>query len=302
MVKTPKNDVNACEDFLDIVTSGLIVASALATLKLKSTDDTPGEEVLPKAEDLWAQPDNERRNWLNQLCRRVYDRFVSFNYNNNDSSLKVSYASDGVCAYSVQLLRLGCFYMEYSDAIREGDGRRVLRCWRYMLPMFLAAGNRNYACEAANLLLQHLYTVSPRLSAQLLWSRFVNVHGLPGKNIAADLHMEHLNRIAKEAIRFQGANKTDKAIARVGRAIGTLSTVLDNFDVHNQVPSTSSRQAKPDAQKDIKVVVNELVKCRSFDVEKGRKYNRFPKPKNVLNDKDREEILTWIVTKLPHSF
>ena len=167
--------------------------------------------------------------------------------------------------------------------------------------MFLAAGKTNYACEAANLLLQHFYTVSPRLSAQLLWSCFVNVHGLPGKNIAADLHMEHLNRIAKEAIRFQGANRTEKVIARVGQSIGTLFTVLDNFDTHNQVPTRSSRQAKPDAQKDIKVIVDELIKCRSFEVEKGRKHSRFPNPKSVLNDKDREDVLTWIITKLPCS-
>ena len=301
MVKSPKNDVNACEDFIHIVTSGLIVASALTTLKLKSVDDTPGEDVLPKAEDLWAQSDGERRDCLNQLCRLVYDRFISFSYNVN-SSLRVPYTNDGVCTYSIQLLRLGCFYMEFSDSIREGDGRRVLRCWKYMLPMFLAAGNTNYACEAANLLLQHFYTVSPRLSAQLLWSRFVNVHGLPGRNIAADLHMEHLNRIAKEAIRFQGSNRTEKAIERVGRSIGTLFTVLDNFDMHNQVPTTFSRQVKPDAQKDIKVIVDELVKCRSFEVEKGRKHSRFPNPKNVLNDKNREEVIAWIVTKLPRSF
>ena len=192
--------------------------------------------------------------------------------------------------------------MEFSDAIREGDGIRVLRCWKYMLPMFYTAGNRNYASEAANLLVQHFYTVSPRLSKQLLWSSFVNIHGLPGKNIPADLHMEHLNRIAKEAIRFQGANKTEKAIERIGRAIDTLFSVVDNFDTHNRVPATSSRHLRPDAQEDIKVVVDELVKCRSFEVVKGRKYKQFPNPKNVLNGKDRNEILTWLATKLPHSF
>ena len=40
----------------------------------------------------------------------------------------------------------------------EGDGDWVLRCWRYMIPMFAASGNYKYACEAANLVLQHSYT------------------------------------------------------------------------------------------------------------------------------------------------
>ncbi len=29
--------------------------------------------------------------------------------------------------------------MEFKDAIREGDGERVLRCWKYMIPIFSAS-------------------------------------------------------------------------------------------------------------------------------------------------------------------
>ena len=244
-IERPKNDVNACEDFFETITSGLIVASGLTTLELKSTDDTPGTEVLPEAGSLWILPDTERRECLMRLCRQIYDKFICFQYNNHDKSPQLVDPKDGVCQYSVQLLRLGCFYLEYSDAIREGDGGRVLRCWKYLLPIFSAAGNRNYACEAANLLVQHSYALSPRLSAQLIWSRFINVHGRPGKNIAGDLHMEHLNKIVKEAIRFQGANKTTKAIVRIGRTIGTLSPVIDQFDTLNEVTSTFSIHSNP---------------------------------------------------------
>ena len=302
MVKTPKDNVNACEDFVETVTSGLIISSALETLKLKSVDDTPSDDVLPNAHSLWTKPETERCQCLKTLCNRVYDKFVSFTYNSLNKSSKVTYENDGVCAYAVELLRLGCFYFEFADAIREGDGGRVLRCWKYMLPMFLASGNKNYACEAANFLVQQSYTLSPRLSAQLLWSRFINVHGRPGKNIAGDLHMEHLNRIAKEAIRFQGANKTEKAIERIGRAIGTLSPILENFDANNDVSTTSSQQRKPDAQKDIQIVVSELVNCNVFKVVPGRKYKPFPHPKDVLHAKDKKEILAWLVNKLPSSF
>ncbi len=48
MVKSPKNDVNdvnACEDFIEIVTAGHIVA---AVLRLKSKDDTPTDDKLLK--------------------------------------------------------------------------------------------------------------------------------------------------------------------------------------------------------------------------------------------------------------
>ena len=146
---------------------------------------------------------------------------------------------------------MGCFYMEFVDAIREGDGGRVLRCWKYMAVMFSNSGNRNYACEAANLLIQYYYILSPRQASQLLWSRFVNTHGRPGRNIPVDLHMEHLNKVAKGAIGQLGSNKSTKAIERIGRAMGTLSPVLENFDCINNVVHTSSRQRKQKAQKDV---------------------------------------------------
>ena len=46
------------------------------------------------------------------------------------------------------------------------------------------------------------------MSMQLKWSRTINVHGRAGKNIPADLHMEHLNRVCNGAISGLGAKRT----------------------------------------------------------------------------------------------
>lgn len=76
MVKSPKENVNACEDFMETITSGLIVSSALETLQLKSIDDSPSDDVLPNAHDLWTKPETERRQCLKSVCNWVYDKFV----------------------------------------------------------------------------------------------------------------------------------------------------------------------------------------------------------------------------------
>ena len=88
--------------------------------------------------------------------------------------------------------------------------------------MFFSSG-RNYALESLKFLLQHDLTLSPRQSDELLWSRFIYFHGLPGHNIPNDLHMEHLNRLIKTSLKGLGANKTPKAIFTAGRylVIGT---------------------------------------------------------------------------------
>jgi len=84
-----------------------------------------------------------------------------------------------------------------------------------------------YSREAVHFLYQHQYALSPRLSNQLIRGQFVNVRGLPGRNIPLDLNMEHLNQIAKDAMRNLGSNKTRvSSIARVGRCMGTLAPLL----------------------------------------------------------------------------
>ena len=55
---------------------------------------------------------------LMDMCGKVYDTFVCFEFN-------IPETSDNVYEYSLQLLLLGCFYFEFADAIREGDGGRI---------------------------------------------------------------------------------------------------------------------------------------------------------------------------------
>ena len=65
---------------------------------------------------------------------------------------------------------------EFCDAIREGDGERVLRCWRYLLPVFKSSGRKNYSIEVLNMLCQFQYELTPRHAQELIWSRFVSTH------------------------------------------------------------------------------------------------------------------------------
>ena len=84
-------------------------------------------------------------------------------------------------------------------------------------------------------MLHQEHTLPPRLLNQLIYSRFVNTHGMPGRNNAGDLYMEHLNHIAKDAIGLLGANKTEKTIDRVGRVIGTIAPMLQTFDMEHHI-------------------------------------------------------------------
>ena len=173
------------------------------------------------------------------------------------------------------------FTCVFPDAIKEGDGGRILHCWKYLLPLFWNSGRKNYAIEALNLLCQHNFTLSPHHRQQLLSARCINVHGIRGRNIPSDLHMEHLNRTIKTAMKGLGSNKTDQAICRIGRALGTLAPVLDQFDMDNNVPATTGGHKRSNSQKDVYVIVEELRKAKVFAHIPSRKHN-IPTPTKCI--------------------
>jgi len=71
--------------------------------------------------------------------------------------------ADKVLAYAREMMSLGLLLAEFKDAVKEGDGPRVIRCWRFLLPIFRAARRNNYAIQAFTLLAKRYALLSPRL-------------------------------------------------------------------------------------------------------------------------------------------
>ena len=266
----------------------------MTLLKMDSMQDTPSAEaLLEDPASIWAKTDSDRKKLLTTICSRVFDKYVTFQYHSYDQDSK-----DRVLCYSNQLLSVGLFYLEYSDAIKEGDGNRILRCWRYLLPMFLGSKRTKYSTEAFTLLFQHDFLFSPRLAKSLIWNRFVNAQGVSGANISMDLHMEHLNRVAKGCIKSLQAGRNPNTIQRIGKAIGTVAPVISNFESANSIKLPSGKHKRVNCDKDTSLTVNELLLNKVFIEEEGRKHNSFPNPKNILHRKEPQEVNTWIKEKI----
>ena len=199
--------------------------------------------------------------------------------------------------YAKEVLSLGLMYMEFQDAIREGDGQRVLRCWKYMLLLCKASNRRNYALEGLNLLFQYYNYLSPR-AEQLLYSRFINVHGLPGRNISCDLHMEHLNRVVKTCIQHLGPNKLESAIVRSSRCSHALLLIGDNFDETSGISSHSGGHKAIDDSKDLHRILLVLTDNSVFTEASGRAHPSFHNIKcnGLLKCIDLRSLLKWMHT------
>ena len=247
----PFSNFDAHGDFFNLVITAHVLSAAMEFLGMTCLDDDPCEEIIPT--DIWMNDAAEMKVVLDSVCESIVSQNTSITV---IFDKKHSSGNDKVHAYACEVLTLGLFYTEYCDAIREGDGLRLLRCWRYMLLLFKAAKRKNYAIEAFSFLAQYQFVLSPRPSQQLLWSRFINTHGVRGRNIPCDLFMEHLNRALKSLVAL-GANKTEKAIVRVGKCIGTVIDVLNNFDSDNDVQSDSGWRSPAPSKKDLETVLKE---------------------------------------------
>ena len=145
--KRPKKDVNACEDFFVLVVTTHVLAAAMKLLQMDSLEAVLSSSLVPS--DLWLQT-SERQSGLRSVCRAVVDKFINFSFLLSPG--KAIKQTDKVFTYACQTLSVGMFYTEFRDAIREGDGNRILRCWRYLLPLFKASSRKNYSLKTLYLL------------------------------------------------------------------------------------------------------------------------------------------------------
>ena len=232
---------------------------------------------------------------LEDLILRMLKEFVNIGtFPQSDTA-----EDDGVLAYAKEVLSLALLWAEFEDAIREGDGLRVIRCWKFFLPIFKVTNHKNYAIGALNLLIQYKYLLSPRQREQLVWSRFINTRGRAGENKSCDIHMEHLNRIVKAAIGELSSNVSPKSVSRIGRCAGVLMKVCNQFDSVSSVIQRSGKHGGASSAKDVSKIVEELQKEKVFEHIPGRVHASFPNVKKNLGSKlNMDKFKTWFNTQL----
>ena len=147
------------------------------------------------------------------------------------------------------------------------------------------------------MLMQLTYLFSPRMVQQLKWTRTVNVHGREGKNISADLHMEHKNRECKTIISGMGPNVTEQSIQRVARALKPLSSTILAFDHRNKVPSESDSHTRKSSSADMNKLVKQLFEDSKVFIKspKQQTHKNFPHfSPRVMLKLDATKVIQWM--------
>ena len=188
VTKEPKKDADACIDLIYIVAKGHFLACACDILGVASLDqpiDLPAGILNGSRAEQLAHISNIAEQVVDR-CSLVDAAFIgntsedspstppSSCGSDSSSSAGLRYStstgtltstaeqsnSDGVYNYARVLCHYASLIMDYRDAWAEGDGERVIRCWKLFLPYFKASGRTKYSLEALRLQMQANITQS----------------------------------------------------------------------------------------------------------------------------------------------
>ena len=112
-----------------------------------------------------------------------------------------SLEDDDMLSYQRALLDYGLLILNFFDGISEGDGERVIRCWKFFLMYLKHQGANKYLLEALYLMFQTNAMLSPQAAHRLIWNRFIKNKPGIGGNIPLDLQLEFYNKLVKDAIK-----------------------------------------------------------------------------------------------------
>jgi len=261
--------MKAAEDFLNLVLEGHVIVAA-------NTISNDGQ--VPCVQDMAA---------------KILKSFIKLRMDEDTGEV-----SDGVYLYACDLMTLGFLWMGFHDAIREGDGERVMTYWKFFLVFFRMLGRKNYCIEAVNIQLLHKHHLSQRQSAQLVWSRFVNTHGRQGKNIPCDLHIEHLNKRLKGMLRNLGSNVKESTIVHAAKSIGIVHHICQLFEEETSHHKQAKKYGVPSSSQDLLKLTTELAALNIFNEQSGRSHDSIYIKKYLITKFNKTKYLEWVINHI----
>lgn len=202
--------------------------------------------------------------------------------------------------YEHTVARLGFSFilLDILDAVKEGDGERLMRLYTVALLFFKAYGHTSYAYSTFLLTVQMNATLSPQVAHSLKWNRFWNTRGGKGRNIPLDLHLEHLNGFLKSFLKGLGPNLNETSAARISRSIGVMKQMMAHTDMELGISGQTGAHHM-DMTRDILTLVDTLQEAELFKQQPGRVYAAFPGfQNNLLAKLDHKALWNWMMLKL----
>ena len=209
---------------------------------------------------------------------------------------KESKPGDDVYNYNCALMTDCFLFFNFLDAIKEGDGVRIMRQYKYIMLYCKADGSHStkYALEYLYQFFLVHALLSERDSARFVWNRSVNNSGKKGTNIPLDEDTEHSNNFLKQGIRNLGQMSLrmlfrDYPMQKVQQHQKT------NLDDSIKRLLRSGKYSTGSLERDLNELVKRAVEFNIFTELEGRTYKQVSSfRRDRLADMDASSLHKWI--------
>ena len=284
-----------CEQFFMSVGHCYLIEALLKFFNMQDIKESPKEN-----DPLLSNDSSDEEKKVHVLA--VLDTFVQqFLHptdadNSSDTVDDDTAASDGVFNYALNLLRSFMVLLDCKDAVASGNGEHLATIQKQMLFYFSSVPGYNaYAIEMLVSIVQNEVLLSPRQAHQCKWAALANWNGGKDKNIEIDLLQENRNADLKELIRMMGANKTEKAIGRMSKAVGGVRKIVDVFDEQASIRRKSSAHSHRTSSRDESKILSDLHKLKPFSFVGGRSHTSFVEiSSDPLENLNEESFNEWL--------
>lgn len=210
--------------------------------------------------------------------------------------------TDEIRGSALYLLRLLLIRDNLNQAIKVGDGRRLLLTVQMMMPYFYNNGNTKYALATLELIAMTKFFLSDREKIHLLQGRFINNKGTADGNHPIDLECEHKNKDFKESFGLYRGKVSQKMLDRYSKSQDETTAILDNFQKQFDKERFISQHKRNEEayNKDVELIVKTVRSKNIFTPGTRELHSKKLKAssRDVLAGIDTSRLQNWIRKRL----
>lgn len=185
------------------------------------------------------------------------------------------------------------------DAIKEGDGSRLVRCFKLALLFEYKFKHTKYAFVLLLFFAKIYALLSEKEAFKVVHNRFVNKTGKQGGNILLDLHTEHLNLDLKKLLNAMGGKITEASAQRCARSITVLNKVMDGVYQDCRKSRKGGFHRTKNANETVRSITDYLLQITAFQHTPGREdYPSFKRFKATILEIDYKDFCSWVQNHL----
>ena len=182
---------------------------------------------------------------------------------------------------------------------KHGDGLGCLIVSKMLLPIFQGLNHSNYSCSIHRFISRILCEANPREALKIIFERFSNRAGRPGKNVFRDRRMEFRIGVIKKLIENLGPNFNESTVKQVNHSVDIKEELYLMTRRSHGINIRSGRHVPRSDEIDFKTLVQNLTDTEAHKKIEGRVFGDFDFPENIMDDQrfDRATFYRWVAKK-----